>query len=388
MKDVKIVVGSCFGDEGKGLVTNAFCRKMMTETKETPIVIFHNGTAQRGHTVDYADNIRHVFHHFGSGTLSGGRTFFSQSFLVHPMEYVREYKELCEFGYYGYPEKTYCSPYCRVITPFDMMVDRATEEWITITTGNPEHASCALGSWCAVEDRLPKMRTDFHIWNFCSCEEEEYDMMMRAIWADCVEILNNRGVDLMCTSYKNYAKKAYRDSVAKRFYEDIKFFSSRNIFIPFNELWEQYNNFIFEGGQGLGLDMNNGEWHTTSKTGLDNPVGMLLHKKDFAAEVCYVTRAYETRHGLGRMNDEIQKEKINATVHDRTNVFNEYQGSFRYGYLNNKDMFARIDKDWTKVNGDNRFSKALVVTHCNEFPEGIIESKYFSDNPFRMEERK
>lgn len=385
MKNVKIVIGANHGDESKGLVVNSFCKRMMIETCDAPIIIFHNGTAQRGHTVDFSETSRHVFHHFGSGTLSGGRTYFSQSFLVHPMEYAREYKELCEFSY---PRKTYCSPYCRVITPFDMMVDRATEEWITITTGQPEHASCAFGSWCAVEDRLPKMRTDFHIWNFCSCDEEEYDMMMRAIWTDCVEILNARGVDLMRTSYMDYAKRAYRDAVAKRFYEDIKFFRSRNIFIPFNELWEQNNNFVFEGGQGLGLDADVPDWHTTSHTGLDNPVGMLMNKKDFSAEVCYVTRAYETRHGLGRMSDEIQKKEINADMHDRTNVFNEYQGNFRYGYLDNKDMFARIDKDWAKVEGDNRFSKALVVTHCNEFPEGIIESKYYSDNPYRMEERK
>lgn len=387
MKNVKIVTGANHGDEGKGLVTNAFTKRMMKETDESPVIIFHNGTAQRGHTVDYSNLIRHVFHHFGSGTLSGGRTYFADTFLVHPMEYAREYRELCLLNQYGLPETTYCSPYCQVITPFDMMVDRATEEWITITTGSPEHASCAFGSWCAVEDRFPKMRTNFFIQTFCTCDEEKYNAMMYQIWNDCIEILNNRGVDLMRTSYKEYAKKAYRDSVAKRFYEDIKFFRSRNIFMPFDALWKQNNNFIFEGGQGLGLDMDNGEWHTTSKTGLDNPVKFLKDKKDFAAEVCYVTRAYETRHGLGHMSDEIQKDKINAEMHDRTNVFNDYQGNFRYGYLDNDDMFARIGLDWSKVMGDNRFSKALVVTHCNEFPEGIIESKYYSDNPFEVKER-
>ena len=69
---------------------------------------------------------------------------------------------------------------------------------------------------------------------------------MDQIWNDCVEILNSRGVDLMRTSYKEYAKKAYRDSVTKRFYEDIKLFRSRNIFESFDTLWEQNNNFIFE----------------------------------------------------------------------------------------------------------------------------------------------
>jgi len=45
-------------------------------------------------------------------------------------------------------------------------------------------------------------------------------------------------------------------------------------------------------------------------------------------------------------------------------------------------------EDWAKVEGDNRFFKALVVTHCNEFPKGVIESKYYSDNPYQLKEKK
>lgn len=388
MKDVKIVTGCQFGDEGKGLVTDTFTKQMMKETHESPIIIFHNGTAQRGHTVDYSNLVRHVFHHFGSGTLSGGRTYFADTFLVHPMEYAREYKELYLLNQYGLPGKTYCSPKCFVITPFDMMVDRATEEWITLTTGSPEHASCAMGSWCVNEGRIPRGKSLFNIYEFYMSSDEKYYSMLEKIWKDCEAILDERGVDLSRTSYKDYAKKAHRDSVAKRFAQDISFFAFHNIFTNFDQLWDKFDNFIFEGGQGLGLDINNKEWHTTSHTGLDNPIALLGDRKDFTAEVCYVTRAYETRHGLGHMSDEIQKEKINEKMLDRTNVFNEYQGNFRYGYLNDKEMFARINKDWAKVEGDNRFSKALTVTHCNEFPEGVIESKYYSDNPFEVKERK
>ena len=380
MKDVKIVIGSQFGDEGKGLVVNAF-----TEQMNTPIIVFHNGTAQRGHTVDYISGWRHVYHHFGSGTAKGGRTYFADTFLIHPMEYAREYKELINNVVI---DKTFCSPNCLVITPFDMMVDRATEEWITLTTGSPEHASCAMGSWCVNEGRIPKGKSLFNIYEFCVSSDEKYYSMLEKIWKDCEAILDERGVDLGRTSYRDYAKKAYRDSVAKRFAQDISFFAFHNIFTSFNQLWYKYDNFIFEGGQGLGLDINNGEWHTTSHTGLDNPIVLLGDRKDFNAEVCYVSRAYETRHGIGKMSDEIHKDKINPNMIDRTNVFNEYQGGFRYGYLDEEEMFARIQNDWSKVNKDSRYSKALVMTHCNEFPEGVIESKYYSDNRFGMWERR
>ena len=56
MKDIKIVIGANFGDEGKGLMTDYFSQK------PNSIVVCSNGGAQRGHTVTTPDGIRHVFH--------------------------------------------------------------------------------------------------------------------------------------------------------------------------------------------------------------------------------------------------------------------------------------------------------------------------------------
>ena len=95
MKESKIVIGANFGDEGKGLVTNHFCEDALNRGLK-PVVIFHNGTAQRGHTVDYTTKLRHVYHHFGSGTAEGVPTFFAKTFFIHPMTYTKEYYELLE----------------------------------------------------------------------------------------------------------------------------------------------------------------------------------------------------------------------------------------------------------------------------------------------------
>ena len=86
MKQVKIVIGANYGDEGKGLMTRHFARY-----SDNPIVIMHNGTAQRGHTVDYNPSFRHVYHHFGSGTGDNVPTFFAQTFWVHPMTFIQEW---------------------------------------------------------------------------------------------------------------------------------------------------------------------------------------------------------------------------------------------------------------------------------------------------------
>ena len=55
MKDIKIVIGANFGDEGKGLMVDYFSQK------PNSIVVCSNGGAQRGHTVTTPNGIRHIF---------------------------------------------------------------------------------------------------------------------------------------------------------------------------------------------------------------------------------------------------------------------------------------------------------------------------------------
>ena len=72
MPSVKVVIGANFGDEGKGLMTDYFCAEAIKKN-ESCIVALCNGGAQRGHTVVTPDGTRHVFHHFGSGTIDRRR---------------------------------------------------------------------------------------------------------------------------------------------------------------------------------------------------------------------------------------------------------------------------------------------------------------------------
>ena len=384
MKDVKIVIGANYGDEGKGLMTRHFVLDAQKKNMN-PIVIFHNGTAQRGHTVDYDADHRHVYHHFGSGTGDGAATFFAETFFIHPMEFHREYIELTKEGHQ--PGMVLFDPKAKVITPLDMVVDHATEEWIAKLNGEREFGSCGFGSWCAIEDRYPIGKTNFTIMNFMNFEFVPF--MMEEIWKDCLSILVRRGVDIEQTSFAHLLKD--RTTLVTNFINDLKFFFAHVGMLNFDNLFNNtvYDSFIFENGQGLGLDMNvNNDWHTTSNTGLVNPYAMLNSHTDFNAEVCYVTRSYLTRHGLGPLEEAVKKDEINATMCDKTNVHNEFQGSLRYGYLEDEAQSDRIIKDYSLVMGDTRFKMEFAVTHTNEFDCGNDTTKYFSDNPYGVEERK
>ena len=69
MKNIKVVIGANFGDEGKGLMTDYFASK-----SNKSLVVRFNGGGQAGHTVTTKDGRRHVFHHFGSGIFAGADT--------------------------------------------------------------------------------------------------------------------------------------------------------------------------------------------------------------------------------------------------------------------------------------------------------------------------
>ena len=84
--DIKIVIGAQYGDEGKGRTVDYFTRECKNGDMA---VVLTNGGAQRGHTVVKGDK-RHIFHHFGSGTMNCADTIISEIFQVNPMVFSTE----------------------------------------------------------------------------------------------------------------------------------------------------------------------------------------------------------------------------------------------------------------------------------------------------------
>ena len=153
MKDVKIVIGANFGDEGKGLMTDYFAGEAARSYRKC-LVICSNGGAQRGHTVrvhgkqnNVGAEVRHVFHHFGSGSLAGADTYLPYYFILNPIVFMNEYFELLDelqkhSGRREMP-KVFIHPDAFVSTPFDMILNQMLEEH----RGAGRHGSCGMGIW-------------------------------------------------------------------------------------------------------------------------------------------------------------------------------------------------------------------------------------------------
>ena len=138
-KLVKIVIGANYGDEGKGEATAYFANIAQKENLKCLNILF-NGGPQRGHTVELASGFRHVFHHFGAGTVFDADTYFDKTFMVNPMTFAEEWYELDAKNVTPHP---FIHPSCRVTTPYDMMINQIVE----LSRDKNKHGSCGYGIW-------------------------------------------------------------------------------------------------------------------------------------------------------------------------------------------------------------------------------------------------
>lgn len=357
MRQVKVVIGANFGDEGKGLMTDYFCSQA-EKKKEKRIVICHNGGAQRGHTVTTPEGIRHVFHHFGSGVFAGADTYLSRDFILNPMIFREEREELKRKGY---SPKIYLHPDCLVTTPFDMILNQIIEEHRSFH----RHGSCGAGIFETIKRNQTGTKTLAKDSIFLE-DRQKKELLCKVREEDFLHRLNELDIELD----DQWKAIVFRTDLIQNYLEDLRYFM-QNTEIAEEIMLNDYSSVIVENGQGLLLDQENKEYFphlTPSNTGLKNPAKQIQRRfSDADVEVCYVTRPYLTRHGAGRMDNECPKEEIGSAIEDRTNVPNPYQGTLRYGKINVGELKKRIIEDFEKEGGkEKNWKLSLAVTHRNE----------------------
>lgn len=357
VRDIKVVIGASYGDEGKGFMTNYFCRN----ADKPCITVLHNGGSQRGHTVISKDGLRHVFHHLSSGTFSGSDTYFADSFIINPLVFADEYSKL------NPKTKIYCSIDCMWSTPFDMMLNQIIED----SRGDSRHGSCGYGIWETIvryknSDTMPFR--DFMFLNAGS--KTAYLKKIREKYMP--ERLKSAGIYRIPEKWQDIIQN---DNLITGFINDCIFFDSSIIYSDTGVL-ENYPCVIFEGGQGLLLSQSETNPHTTpSYTGAENPVRIIKTLNGTNnIEVSYVTRSYLTRHGAGGFSHECTKAEINPDMTDKTNVPNDYQGAIRYGKINIPELRQRIMNDFTKFSGFENMVLSVAVTHLNETDGKLVTS--------------
>lgn len=385
MTEIKVVIDANYGDSGKGLMTDYFCHKAMQKSNKC-LVVCSNGGAQRGHTVETPEGIRHVFHHFGSGTLVGADTYLPDKFILNPMIFRKEYEELEKLGFIP---KVYVNGKCIITTPYDMILN----QYLEFERGDNKHGSCGCGIWETIvrngEHNNTKIAFNVDSVLTSSSYIENPKQYLNGILSLIRNFFFYHRVRDEITSYKNatldkinerlkeyqWYDLIYSETLMDNYIDDFLFMMSKVDIVEDNIL-KNYDHIVFENGQGLLLDENRkGNHITPSSTGLRNPI-TLINKvyseeeqlKEIKFEACYVSRTYMTRHGAGSLEHECEMDDIGFLVEpDLTNITNPYQGKLRYAYLDTCDLDTRTDDDYHAYK--NKFyskTKTCAATHVNE----------------------
>lgn len=337
----KAVIGLGFGDEGKGLFTDYLCSQA---TK--PLVIRFSGGQQAGHTV-VAGGLRHVFSNFGAGTLSGVPSYFAAYCTIEPVGLVNELSRLLESGI---DPLLFIDGNCPITTPYDIYANQQ----------NTLHGSCGVG----VGDTLQR-------------EEHFYSLTFADLFYPWV-----------LTTKLAQIKDFYQHSTAPELLVDFLACCEIITHSPYIDKIDGlpigYDEYIFEGSQGLLLDQHYGffPYVTRSNTGSKNIVNLLGHTH---IEFFLITRAYQTRHGKGPMTNAHIPHNIHINP-DETNVTNQYQGEFRRTLLDvslveyaiNKDPVIRtaINKSLLiscldQMQNEYRFTYQGQIVYCNNENEFV-----------------
>jgi len=320
------VVGLGCGDEGKGVVTEYLCSQ---NPKNTAVVRFSGGH-QCGHKV-VKGAVEHVFANFGSGTLSGCPTYWSEHCTFEPVGFWKEYSLLREKGI---ESRIWIHPECPVTTIYDVFMNRRSDsvERDHGTTGTgffrtkKRHQDGVVftagdllgGSIKWVDEKLRSIRSYFDI-------PDDLDLTPFLEAADRIRQLIGCGVLLS------------RHPV-------------------------EYLHMVFEGSQGLLLDQHIGYFpHVTPSDVTPRNALVMAGRLD---EVWLVSRVYQTRHGAGPITNTEHTLSLKNNEKE-TNKLDKYQGEFRVSILDlDQLLYAKAEGIDKIVSASTRVN--LVMTCADQ----------------------
>ena len=320
-KEIHIVLGWAFGDEGKGVVTQWLVERAIKEGKK-PCVVRFSGGPQAAHTIRHG-GFEHICSSFGSGVLLGVPTFIQGSnCFIDPASMKLEHDTLLSKGLkVDYP---WIGQGVRIITPMDILSGRNN----------------------------PKVRSDG------TCGKGLYSTWKR--YQDSHDLFESRGLySFTSDSWKRveeYYNEEWEDEDVKELWfkslEEVRGVQDTVLSLtrgPGNHgcissliFLDEFDVIILEGSQGLLLDMEYGFYPnvTPSKTGLNGVANDIFGNPYLlkGSKVWLVSRTYLTRHGNGY--EPLLSSHLDLKGKYETNVQNEFQGDFKTGLLE-KDLLER-----------------------------------------------
>lgn len=333
---VHVVIGSGFGDEGKGSLVNHLSK---TSNSKQLLICRLNGGNQAGHTIRTQKGDLHVCSALSAG-FEYGKTYWGEEFVFEPKGFIVEWLYAKQ---YTSTLSVLSSDRVRVTTPFDIIAQHNDPI-------NRANGTVGTGFLTTI---LRNKTVPLSLYEVVYEKNRKGEKVN--LYKKLRQIANFYG--LTFDDHKDTISSWLEDIKAIRYLVE-----SKQLSFMYEESLHRltFDEIICEGAQGLLLDQDNVEGYphlTPSKTGSHNVARFLkkvgiLDDDNISDSVTirryYVSRPYMTRHGNGYFPSECDISEW-FDVYDSTNKTNEFQGELRKGLLDWKLLHSHIVNDMSTM---------------------------------------
>jgi adenylosuccinate synthase len=282
-----IVVGSQWGDEGKGKLVDAMA-------SQSDAVVRFQGGANAGHTL-IVNGQKTVLHLIPSGVLhSHVRCMIGSGVTMDPFEMITEINGLKEGGFLKNDEQLSISDGALLVLPFHRQLDKAREAWKSST----KIGTTGRGIGPSYEDRASRRALLFRDL-FCPDLKDKLKKAIEEKNILLTQLYGEEPIDL---------EKSYQELLEVG--KTLKPYRCEDLSLQVTKMIENGKRVLFEGAQGVLLDNLHGTFPyvTSSSTGAAAACLGVGVSPRHISKIFGITKAYCTRVGTGPFPTEQENE--------------------------------------------------------------------------------
>ena len=297
MKNV-VVVGSQWGDEGKGKIVDWL-------SEQADVVIRFQGGHNAGHTL-VIDGVTYKLRLLPSGIVRKNKiSIIGNGVVVDPWALLDEIKEIREKNVVVNSENFMISEAANLIMPFHREMDEIRED----AAGKSKIGTTRRGIGPAYEDKVG--RRSIRVMDLRS--EKNLDQRLESVLLHHNAIRKGLGK-------KIFEKNQLKEDLLKIAPEILKF--SEPVWLKIDQFKKQKKKILFEGAQGILLDVDHGTYPfvTSSNTVASSAATGTGCGPNSINYVLGITKSYTTRVGEGPFPTEL-KDEIGELLGNRGKEF-------------------------------------------------------------------
>jgi adenylosuccinate synthase len=285
MKNV-VVVGSQWGDEGKGKIVDWL-------SSEADVVIRFQGGHNAGHTLVINKKVFKL-RLLPSGIVRKGKiSILGNGVVIDPWALLNEIEEIKKQGIEVTPENFMISESASLILPFHQEMDEIRED----AAGKGKIGTTRRGIGPCYEDKVG--RRSIRVMDLRS--ESNLDNRLE-------NVLLHHNAIRKGLNKKIYEKEDLKKKLSKISQEILKF--AQPVWLKLDQFKNERKKILFEGAQGILLDVDHGTYPyvTSSNTVPAMAATGSGSGPDKINYILGITKAYTTRVGSGPFPTELQDE--------------------------------------------------------------------------------